>query len=235
MAVKQKKTTPSNNELLENPEALADRVTRSEEFLEKNKNVVFGVVLVVALILGGIYFYNYWQERQEEQAQEEMFQAVFYFESDSLSKALNGDGNYPGFLEIVDEYGNNEATNLAQYYIGAIYLKQGDFQAAIDALEDFSADDLLVQSRAYAMMGDAYMELGQYDDAAERYQQAAEHKENKFFTPYYLSKAALAHELGGNMEAALTNYSRIAEDYYGSNEYENARKQQARLEAMTAK
>ncbi len=45
MAVKQKKTkhAKGNNELLESPEALAERLTRSEEFLEKNKKVVFGV------------------------------------------------------------------------------------------------------------------------------------------------------------------------------------------------
>lgn len=237
MAVKQKKTSHSHssNELLESPEALANRVTRSEEFLEKHKNVVFGIVLVIALILGGIYFYNYWQDRQSEQAQEEMFQAVFYFEGDELDKALNGDGNYPGFLQIIEDYGSTDAANLAHFYVGAIYLKQGEYQAAIDELNEFSADDLLVQARAYSLMGDAYMELGQYDDAANAYERAASHNENEYFTPYYLNKAALANELGGNTAAALENVTEIVEKYAASNEFENARKQKARLEAMQVK
>jgi hypothetical protein len=42
-----------------------------------------------------------------------MFQAVYYFEADSLDKALNGDGNNLGFLEIIDEYSVTDAANLA--------------------------------------------------------------------------------------------------------------------------
>jgi hypothetical protein len=57
-----------------------------------------------------------------------MFQAVRYFESDSLNLALNGDGNNLGFLQIVEDYSGTKAGNLANYYAGVIYLKQGNFR-----------------------------------------------------------------------------------------------------------
>lgn len=236
MSVKQKKTKSpqGGNELLENPEALAERLSKSEEFLEKNKNLVFGIGGVLVLLIAGFFAYQTYMTNQNEQAHSDMFQATYYFEEGQYEEALEGDGNYPGFLEIIDDFGRTEAANLARFYTGAIYLRQGEFQQAIDYLEDFSADDLLVQSRAYALQGDAYMELEQYDRAAEFYLKAANHKPNEFFTPFYLSKAALAFELNGNTNQALEQYRKITEDYFGSNEFENARKQQARLEALAS-
>ena len=235
MAVKNKKTkSAQGNELLESPEALAERLTSSEEFLEKNKKVVFGVGGVLVLLIAGFFGYQAYMTSQNEQAQMDMFQAIYYFEADSLNKALQGDGSYPGFLEIADEYGMTDAGNLAHYYAGVILLKQGQFNEAIEHLKEFSSDDLLVQSRAYALTGDAYMELNDYGKAAEFYDKAADHKENKFFTPQYLSKAALAYELNGNIAAAIERYTTIVDQYPGAAELENARKQKARLEASAS-
>ena len=60
MAVKQKKTqnAQGGNELLESPEALAERLTRSEEFLEKNKKLVFGIGGLLVLIIVGFFAYK---------------------------------------------------------------------------------------------------------------------------------------------------------------------------------
>lgn len=235
MAVKQKKKgNAQGNELLESPEALAERLSHTEEFLEKNKKLVFGIGGLLVLIIAGFFAYKAYVTNQNEQAQAEMFQAIHYFEGGEYDKALEGDGNYPGFLEIIDDYGVTDAANLAHYYAGTVYLQKGSFNEAIDHLQDFSTDDLLVQSRAFALIGDAYMELEQYGQAAESYDKAANHKPNEFFTPIYLSKAALAYELNENNQEALERYTRIIEEYYGSNEYEGARKQQARLEALAS-
>ena len=236
MALKQSRTNQSApEEVYESPEALRERLSRGEAFLEKNRKWVFILGGIIALAIAGFFAYNYWQDRQSLKAQQEMFQAQFYFEADELDLALNGDGNYPGFLEVVDKYGSTEAGNLAQFYTGAIYLKKGEFQNAINYLEDFESNDLLVQARAYSLTGDAYLELNQPEKAAKWYDKAADYKPNKFFTPVYLEKAAIAYEAAGNNQAALERYTEIMENYYGSNEYEYARKQKAKLEAGASK
>src|SRR5690606_22276199 len=122
-------------------------------------------------------------------AQREMFQAVYYFEADSLDLALNGDGNNLGFLDIIDDYGITDAANLANYYAGAAFLKQGKFQVARLYLEDFKSNDLLVQARAYSLIGDTYMEEDNFEQAARYYSRAANYKPNKYFSPTYLMKA----------------------------------------------
>jgi tetratricopeptide (TPR) repeat protein len=236
MAVKQRRPNkPEQQEVYESPEALRERLSQGEAFLEKNLKWVILVGGIIALAVAGVFIYNYWQDRQNAKAQEEMFRAVFYFENENWERALSGDGNYPGFLEIIDNYGRTDAANLANYYAGIIYLRQGEYQSAIEHLDDFSSDDILVQARAYALIGDAHMELQQFDQAGKQYDKAADYRTNKFFTPQYLEKAALAYEQAGNNQAAAERYSKIIDNYYGANEYENARKQKARLEAMASK
>jgi tetratricopeptide (TPR) repeat protein len=218
-------------ELLENPEALAEKLEGAEHWIEQNPKIVFGIVGVLLLIVGGYFGFNYYKSVQDEQAQKEMFQAVYYFEADSLNLALNGDGNNLGFIDIIDEYKYSDAANLAHFYAGVAFLKQGNYQAARLYLEDFKSNDLLVQARAYSLIGDAYMEEQNYEEAVTYYNKAADYKPNKFFTPAYLMKAAVAYEKLNQVDKAKEAYDKIINQYWESAEYQNARKYKARLES----
>ena len=218
------------HELLENPEALKEKLAGAENWLEQNPKIVVGIAAAILIIVGGYFAFNYYKNNQNAEAQKEMFQAVYYFEADSLDKALNGDGNNLGFLDIADEYGITDAGNLGNYYAGVSYLKQGKFELARLYLEDFSADDLLIQARAYSLVGDSYMEEEKYDDAAKYYNKAANYKPNKYFSPTYLMKEALAYEKLNQNDKAREAYDKIISQYWDSSEYQNARKFKARLE-----
>jgi tetratricopeptide (TPR) repeat protein len=216
--------------VLENQEVLQEKVMGAEMWLEKHPKTIFGIVGVLLLIVAGYFGFNYFKSTQDAEAQKEMFQAVYYFEADSLSQALNGDGNNLGFLDIIDEYKFSDAANLAHFYAGVSFLKQGKFDAAILYLEDFSSNDLLIQARAYSLIGDANMELQKYEEAVTYYNKAANYKANKYYSPTYLMKAALAYEKLNQNEKAIEVYSKIISDYWDSSEYQNALKFKARLE-----
>lgn len=234
MATKQsKKANP--NEIIENPELLAERIGRSEAFLKKNSKVLGGVLVAALVLIGGILFFQINNQNQNEKAQEEMFQAVYFFEQDSVDFALNGDGINKGLLSIVEDYPRTDAANLAHFYIGSIYLSQKNFQEALDHFEEFSSDDYLVQAKAYSLIGDANLELGNTDAAISNYKKAATTNENKFMSPKYLAKLAVAQEEAGKIEDAIKTYTEIEEKYYESFEYAIARKHKARLEGLAAK
>ena len=219
-----------NKDLLENPEVIKEKLAGAEHWVEENPKIVFGVLGVLALVIAGYFGYGYWAGNQDEEAQRDMFQAIRYFEADSLNLALNGDGNNLGFLQIVDDYSMTDAGKLANFYVGSIYMKQAKFKPAILYLEDFKAKDLLVQARAYSLIGDAYMELKDYENAARYYSDAANYKPNKFFSPAYLMKAALAYEKLNQNEKAKAAYQKIIDQYWDSNEYQDARKYKAKIE-----
>lgn len=222
------------NELLENPDAIATSLGRGETFLKKNAKVVAGIIGLVILIIAGILFYQINKANQNETAQSEMFQAVYYFEQDSVNLALNGDGVNPGFLSIIEDYSGTDASNLAHFYTGSIFLSQSEFQKAIDHLKAFSSDDYFVQAKGYALTGDAYMELDNYKEAINFYKKATNYRENKYFTPTYLNKLAIAYEEAGQIDEAIAAYDRIEREYFESYEFTAARKHKARLEGLAA-
>jgi TolA-binding protein len=196
------------HELLENPEALKEKLAGAETWLESNPKIVIGLGLAILLIVGGYFGFRFYKDSQNKLAQNEMFQAVFYFEADSLDKALNGDGNNLGFLNIIDDYGITDAANLANYYAGVCYLKQGKFELAR-----------------------LYLEEQKYEDAAAYYKKAADYKPNKYFSPAYLMKEALAYEKLKQNDKAKEAYEKIITQYWDSDEYQEAKKFKARLES----
>ena len=218
-------------DLLESPEIIAEKLEGVEHWAEQNPKIVFGILGALVLAVGGYFGFRYYLNSQETLAQQDMFQAIHYFEADSLDIALKGDGINLGFEQIIDDYGLTEAANLAHFYAGVIALKQGKYQLALFFLENFDADDILVQARAYSLMGDSHMELKEYDQAAQYYRKASAHYPNKFFSPTYLMKAALAFEKANQKEKAIAAYQEIIDKFWDSSEYQNARKYKALLES----
>lgn len=220
----------TENPLLEDPDALAARLADSEDFVRRNRNVLLGILLAVVVVVGGFFGYNYWKGQQDAQAQAAMFRAVDNWEADSLKPALQGDGKLPGLNRVASEYSGTKAGNLASFYAGVALLKQGKFQDAYNALDKFSSDDYLVQSRAYSLMGDAQLELNKPKEAADLYAKAADHNANEYFTPGYLLKQGVALEVAKDNDGAVKAYDRILDDYATSQEAAEARQAKARLQ-----
>jgi len=233
------KTTVQEVTEIEKESALAsfieDPLVHTENFYEKYKkalNVAGTVLLAGVAIFAG---WKYYTESQEKEAQSQMFQAVYYFEADSLAKALNGDGNYPGLIEIADNYGLTKSGNLAKFYVGVANLKQGKFDEAIQYLDDFSSSDLLIQARAYSLIGDAKMELKDFESAAKYYEKAANYKPNKEFTHGYLLKLELAQEKSNNLEGALATYSELVDKYPNAAANTDAKRNKGLVESALGK
>jgi tetratricopeptide (TPR) repeat protein len=188
--------------------------TKTELYIEQNKKSLMIIAAVIVALVGGYFAYKYWYVAGEEtRARSEMFKAEDYFGKDSLDKAMNGDGVALGFIQIVDEFSITPSGNLAEYYLGICYLKKGQFEDAIQHLQEFDGDDQIVGPQATAAIGDANMELGKTDEAITFYLKAAEQNVNTFSTPVFLKKAALANEDKGNYADAVKLYERIQNEY----------------------
>ena len=220
----------SENPLLEDPDALAARLVESENFVRNHRNALLTLLAVVVLAVVGAFAFYTWRTTQNEKAQASMFRAVNHWEADSLNKAVKGDGKAPGLTTVANEYGSTKAGNLANFYAGVAALKQGKFKEALDYLEDFSSDDYLVQSRAYALMGDAQLEMNKPKEAADLYAKAADNNANEYFSPAYLLKEGTARELAKDNEGALKAYDRIINEFPTAQEVAEARQFKAKLE-----
>jgi len=208
--------------------------SKTERYIEENKKSLAIIVGAIVLVIAG---YFAWSKLiigpREADAQKDMFMAEQYFEKDSLDKAINGDGNFYGFQYIVDNYGFTKSANLAHYYLGISYLRKGEFEKAIDHLEEFEAQDDVVGPIATGAIGDANMELGKTDDAIDHYIKAAKMGENKFVSPIFLMKAGLAYEDKKDYKNAIKVYEQIKKDYSESTEGKEIEKYIAHAKALT--
>ena len=210
---------------------IEETLSKTEQFIEDNqKNLMTGVGVVVVIIALFIGYQNLYLAPMEKEAQADMFMAELYFQKDSFNLALNGDGQYLGFLDIADEYSSTKAGALANYYAGLAYLNTSDFENAIEFLGVFSSDDLLLSALALGCIGDAYMELADTDNALSYYEDAAEKYINEFTTPRYMLKQAIIHEANGDVADALSLYKGIEAVYKTSREGNGIEKYIARAE-----
>ncbi|MDR2065899.1 MAG: tetratricopeptide repeat protein [Prevotellaceae bacterium] len=197
----------------ENLKVVGEALSKGEKFLAENKTKIIKIIAAAVVVTVAILGYVYLVEKpRANTAQEQLFPAQRYFEIDSFYLALNGDGINLGFNEIIDEYGSTGAGRLACFYAGFCNLHLGNFEEAISLLEDFNVKDEILQARAYSGIGDAYVELEQYDDAASYFMKAANYRENEF-SAEYLMKAGLSYEKLGKYAKALEVYKKIKTHY----------------------
>lgn len=202
------------------------REIRTENFFERNQKTIVGVVVaIVILVIGYLAYSNLYQKPREREAINAIYMAELQFQRDSFENALlsPGAGNM-GLLDIIEEYGGTETSNLAMYYAGISYLKLGKYEAAISYLKDFEAGGKLTPITKNGAIGDAYSELEEYDKAIEFYQKASNTGDNNYLTPYYLKKLGLLYEMEGQYEDALAAYKKIEENYPQSSDGFNIKK-----------
>ncbi len=206
--------------------------SKSEQFVENNKKSIMVAVGILIAVIGGWFAYGTYISGEEKIAQENIWKSQYYFETDSLDKALMGDGQYFGFEYIAENYKGTNSAKLANYYIGIIYKQKGDLEFAIDYLKKASIKDPILGAVALGSIGDCYTDLGDYDEAIKYFNKAVDHSNNSFTAPIYLNKAALTYEFVGNWTKAAKLYQEIINEYSSSPEAALVKKNLARVEQM---
>ena len=207
---------------------LDESASKTEEWVIKNQNYIYGIVGVVAVLLLAYMGYNkFIAEPKAEDAMNEMAQAQSYFDEalnattqkDSLfTLALEGGEGKFGMLDIISEYGSTPAGNLASYYAGTAYLNLNKYEEAIKHLSDFSSKDLMLSPIAKGGIGDAFVQLNQLEDGLEYYERAITDNTNDYTTPLYLKKAAIVAIDLGQSQKALDYLNRIKSEFASSDD-----------------
>ena len=224
-----KNITETNPKSLKNVE---ETLTKTEQFLEQNYRSLIYMLAGIIVIVGLFWLAKIYLNKRGDEAQAQMYQAQKYLESDSLKLALNGDGNYLGFLDIAKDYKFTSSGNLALYSAGICYLHLGQFQDAIDFLSKYSKKDKVIGALALGATGDAYVELGDLQKGVAKYIEAADFGSNAFNTPIFLMKAGEIYELTNKYADALKMYERIQNEFPESTEGTSIDKYIARVKLL---
>ena len=218
-------------------DVFTEQFSKTEHFILNNKNqisTVVGVILVI--VIGYVAYHKLVVAPKELEAQTQLFPSEQLFDKDSLlTKAINGDSAAPGFKAVAEKYGSTASGNLANFYLGASYLRTGKFEEALAALKKYDRSDPILGPIALGDMGDACLELGKKQEAVDYYLKAAKAEKNKFTTPLYLMKAGTAYEEDGKFDKAAEVYEQVQKEYFETPEGKDAAKFIARAKAATEK
>jgi len=215
MAKKKEQFVKQDEQLQEVNEAL----TGAGKWIEDNANLISWVVCGIAVVVMGIIAINqYIIKPKALEASNENAKAVVYFMNGDFDKALNGDdAECIGFEAIADEYKHYQQGKLAALYAGICYFEKGEFEDAAKYLKRFDADDVNIDPAAHQLLGDAYVELGEYGKAVKAFEAAAK-SGNDIIAPMSLKKAGIVYLHEGNKSKALKAFKAIKEDYPTSSE-----------------
>ena len=219
-----------NKESSEPKANVAEALSKTEVFFEKNKKtigyVAGGIIVVAALIYA---WYSLIYQPKQREAVDQLFVAERYFRLDSFNLALNGDGNSLGFAQVIDKYGK-KAGEAVFFDAGICCLRLGDYDKAIDYLKKYSTKDNIMKARAKAAIGDALVNKGDIAASVPYFEEAASIS-NNIFSAGYLQKAGICYEELGQLDKALAAYNKIKNEFPNPPEGMEVQKFISRVEA----
>ena len=215
MAKKKEQFEKQDEQLQEVNEAL----TGAGKWIEDNSNLISWIVCGIAVVVMGIIaINNYVIKPKKLEASNENAKAVVYFMASDFDKALNGDeAECIGFEEIAEDYSLYQEGKLAALYAGICYYEKGEYEDAAKYLKKFNARDLNIAPAAAQLLGDAYVELGEFGKAAKAFEAAAK-SGNELIAPMSLKKAGLVYLHEDKKAKALKAFKTIKAEYPASAE-----------------
>lgn len=208
---------------------VAEAVSKTEVFFKENGKLIYGCVICVLVLALCVLAYNrFILQPKKQQATEQMAQAERWFQAGEYQLALEGDENYPGFEDIIDSYGS-KAGEAVYMYAGVAKLQTGEWEDAINLLKKYKGEDPILLARAQACIGDAYVELENYNEAIVWYKKAVKTTDNAYAASYLL-KAGIAAEAAGQPELALSFYKTVKDQWQNAPEAMEIDKYISRIE-----
>ena len=210
-------------------EAVAQTVSKTEQFFNENKKTLWGLVAaVVVLGLCALGYSKLIYQPKCNEAMQQAYQAEMQFEKGEYELALKGDGNIAGFEQVIADYGAKAGKSI---YLdaGICALHLGNYEDAVNYISSYKGKEPILAARAKALLGDAYVGLENYDAAVKAYNAAAAAADNVFAAGYLL-KAGSVYEKLGDKAAAKKCYTTVKESYPQSVEAFDIDKYIARVE-----
>lgn len=187
-------------------------VSKSDEFYNKHKKTIWTVVICVVVVGLAVLAYSKWVYAPSvAEAQEAAFPAEAAYAGGEYQLALEGDGTFLGFADLVDQYGS-KAGKSVYLYAGSCEAQLGNWEEALSYLKKYKGGDRILEGRALALEGDCYSALEDYDAALKSYRKAADKSEN-VFSAAYLVKAGEVCLHTGDKAQALSFFEEVKDKY----------------------
>jgi len=192
-------------------------VTSVFSFFNQYEKIIYGIAIGLLVIIGALLALNkFYLTPRAEKASAMMtapIENMMRADSVSLIKALEGDDEDEGFLNIASSFLFTGTANTANYFAGLCYLKLGDKEEALHYLLKFKHKEDVYWYGAQGIISDLYDDQGNLAKAIKYCQKAAESKD-PYFAPVNLFKLGQLYEREENWKKAASAYQAIKDRFY---------------------
>ena len=204
----------SNKQNLQENQA-AEVIATTGAWVETNKKNIISIVVAVVVIVGGYLGYTYgYQQPREAKAQTLCTDGLQYVQNSDFETALNGEGTFPGYIKIAEDYSGTDGANLANLYAGVCFAQQNKYQEALPYLEAYKpGKDQSVSAMALFALAQCYAATNNIDKAVDTFVEAAEQADNAALSPMCLVEAGKLLESQDKKDEALKLYEQIKSEY----------------------
>lgn len=198
----------NNEETRTTIDNLNDQLTGIEQKVQNNQKIIAWICIAVAAVVCIVLLYIYAIHKPgAEAAQNAIGQADITLSEGNDSLAL------VQYKQVAADYGH-EGGNRAKLNAAILLYKQGQWQEAINYLNDYKASESLIGASSQALKGDCYVNLKNYEEALDCYEKAVEiSDENPAYTPYFLMKEATVYRALKDYKKEAATYQVIVDEY----------------------
>lgn len=190
-------------------DALNSNLGSASQKIAENKKIIFwvvgGIAVVAAFVLSYLFIYR---NPKLNKAFEAYNQVEITAANDSLAA--------PAYQKVAQQYSGTDAGSLAALSAAESYYNLGDWQKALNCLEQFSTSEPVLDANAEVLKGDCYVNLGEkhYNKALEAFNKAIDKADkNPEIVPRVLLKEANVYDAQKQYAKALECYQKIKDEY----------------------
>lgn len=199
-----KKMAQTPNQEQNTIDSINDSLTSVSERVAKNKKVLTWILVLIILIgacwCGWLWFYQTPRVNNSVKAYDE-----------AMTKSMGGDSIAAiEFAKVADKYSGTDAANVAAMQAAQAYYRLGKYQETVKYLDKFSTKDETLSAQADVLLGDAYVNLKQYDNAISAFNNALKKAAgNEQIVPMVLWKEANIYDAQKKYNEALQCFEQI--------------------------
>lgn len=187
-------------------------------WIEKHRRLVTYIVSVPLVLIALWWFADNNKRQNNERATTDLAKVYQLFDQGQYQLAIDGipQENIRGLQSIVEDYGSTHSGEMAKLYLAGCYFNLSNYDKALKYFENVDISDKLLSSSALAGEASCYAAKGDYEKAANLYEQAASKYMIAIQAPDNLFRAARNYSMAGKKDKAAELLHRLKKEFPNS-------------------